>query len=151
MRVAPCFMRFGSFEIFKEEDFHTGRKGPSHGLKNEMMPQMLDFVLKHHYPHIQGPEPYRLLFEEVVQKTAKLVALWQCFGFCHGVLNTDNMSILNLTIDFGPYQFMEYFNPGQISNHSDSDGRYSYENQPQSCKWNLIKLAEALDPFVNLE
>lgn len=69
-----------------------------------------------------------LFFEEVVKRTVKLVALWQCYGFCHGVLNTDNMSILGLTIDYGPYAFMEHFKPSFICNFSDTDGRYSYEN-----------------------
>jgi len=86
-----------------------------------------------------------------VKKSAHLVALWQCFGFCHGVLNTDNMSVLGITIDFGPYAFMEHFNPKFICNHSDKDGRYSYENQPKIVKWNLKKLAEALDPEISKE
>ena len=93
-----------------------------------------------------------MMFEQVVKETAELVALWQCYGFCHGVLNTDNMSILGLTIDYGPYAWMENFNPDFICNHSDRDrGRYRYKNQPGVCKWNLIKLAEALDPVVDIE
>ena len=67
-------------------------------------------------------------YKEICDRTIKLVAMWQCYGFCHGVLNTDNMSILGLTIDYGPYAFMDHFNPQFICNYSDSDGRYSYEN-----------------------
>ena len=77
-----------------------------------------------------------------------MVALWQCYGFCHGVLNTDNMSMLGLTIDYGPYGFMDQFDPKHICNHSDNEGRYRYEAQPEICKWNLGKLAEALDPIL---
>jgi uncharacterized protein YdiU (UPF0061 family) len=73
-----------------------------------------------------------------------MVALWQCYGFCHGVLNTDNMSILGLTIDYGPFGFMEYFDKKHICNHSDQHGLYMYANQPQICKSNLGRLAEAL-------
>ncbi len=81
------------------------------------------------------------MFEEIVSRTAKTVALWQCYGFCHGVLNTDNISILGLTIDYGPYAFMEHFDPAYICNHSDHEGRYRYEAQPEICHWNLEMLA----------
>ena len=91
------------------------------------------------------------MFAEVVNRTAKMVALWQCHGFCHGVLNTDNMSVLGLTIDYGPYAFLDHFNPNFISNASDKQGRYRYEAQPSICRWNLIKFAEALDPIVPLK
>lgn len=68
----------------------------------------------------------QVMFEEIVQRTAKMVALWQCVGFCHGVLNTDNLSVLGLTIDYGPYGFLEHYDPKHICNHSDKEGRYSY-------------------------
>ena len=81
-----------------------------------------------------------------------MVALWQCYGFCHGVLNTDNLSILGVTIDYGPFAWMENFNPDFICNHSDQDrGRYRYKAQPEICKWNLYKLCESLDPIVEIE
>ena len=93
-----------------------------------------------------------MMYDEVVERTAKLAAKWQLYGFCHGVLNTDNMSILGLTIDYGPYGFMEHFDPKHICNHSDLDrGRYKYRDQPEICLWNLIKLAEAMYPLMNLE
>lgn len=92
------------------------------------------------------------MFEKIVKDTAHMAALWQCYGFCHGVLNTDNMSILGLTIDYGPYAWMENFDPDYICNHSDNDhGRYRYKAQPEICKWNLIKLCEALDPTIDLK
>ncbi len=76
------------------------------------------------------------------------MANWQCVGFVHGVLNTDNMSILGLTIDYGPYGFMEYYDPYYVSNGSDRSGRYRYSNQPKICRWNLEKFAEALEPLM---
>ena len=93
----------------------------------------------------------KVMYEEIVKSTAKMVALWQCYGFCHGVLNTDNMSMMGLTIDYGPYGFLEHYDPKFICNHSDDQGRYRYEAQPEICKWNLGKLAEALDPVLNLD
>ena len=140
MRVAPTFMRFGSFEIFLPKDDYTGRHGPSFGLKKNMMPTMLDYLVTNFYPEINAAfsdgsleidttagttdQRHLAMFEEIVSRTAKMAALWQCYGFCHGVLNTDNMSILGLTIDYGPYAFMEHFNPKFICNHSDTEGRY---------------------------
>lgn len=97
-------------------------------------------------------QKYQMMFETIVKDTAELVAKWQCYGFCHGVLNTDNMSVLGLTIDYGPYGWMEHFDPDYICNHSDNDrGRYKYKAQPEICKWNLYKLCEALEPLVDLE
>ena len=155
MRVAPTFMRFGSFEIFRPIDSYTSRSGPSFGKKNDMMPTMLDYVVKNFYTEIRdafenssAEERYLLMFEEIVSRTAKTAAYWQCYGFCHGVLNTDNMSILGLTIDYGPYGFMEHFNPKHICNHSDNEGRYRYEAQPDICEENLMMLADALDPII---
>lgn len=156
-RVAPTFFRFGSFEVFKGMDKLSGSKGPSTGLQGQLMPKMLEFVIKNYFPEIYSTnqndtdQMYFEFYKEVVRRTARLVALWQCYGYCHGVLNTDNMSILGLTIDYGPYAFMEHFNPEFICNYSDKEGRYSYENQPKMVKWNCKKLGEALHPFVNEE
>jgi serine/tyrosine/threonine adenylyltransferase len=159
MRVAPTFMRFGSFEIFLPKDATTKRAGPSHGMEKDMMPGMLEYLVSNFFPEIEstfggaGQESpatkYQVMFEEITQRTARMVAKWQLYGFCHGVLNTDNMSILGLTIDYGPFGFMEHFDPKFICNHSDEDGRYRYEAQPEICKWNLMKLAEALKPMVD--
>ncbi|KAM8861849.1 selenoprotein O1 [Synchiropus picturatus] len=150
LRIAPTFLRFGSFEIFKQQDELTGRQGPSYG-RDEIRGQMLDYVIDMFYPEIQQNHQDQVerivaFFREVVRRTARLVAQWQCVGFCHGVLNTDNMSILGLTLDYGPYGFMDRFDPDFICNASDNSGRYSYKAQPAICRWNLMKLAEALDP-----
>ena len=125
-------------------------------MKDQMLPPMLDYLIKNFYKEIdesfQGEENAQMraqvMYEELVKSTAKMVALWQCYGFCHGVLNTDNLSMLGLTIDYGPYGFLEHFDPKFICNNSDDQGRYRYEAQPQICKWNLNKLASALDPVV---
>ena len=156
MRVAPTFLRFGSFEIFLPTDSQTGRPGSSNGLKDQMMPPMLDYIIENFYQEINAAfnsqeERYEAMFEEVCKRTAAMVAKWQLVGFCHGVLNTDNMSILGLTIDYGPFGFLDHFDPKHICNHSDDSGRYRYEAQPEICLWNLIKLAEALNPIVKLE
>uniref|UniRef100_A0AAR2IWJ1 Selenoprotein O n=1 Tax=Pygocentrus nattereri TaxID=42514 RepID=A0AAR2IWJ1_PYGNA len=150
LRIAPTFIRFGSFEIFKQADEFTGRQGPSYG-RDEIRTQMLDYVIETFYPEIQQNhsdpvERNTAFFREVMLRTARLVAQWQCVGFCHGVLNTDNMSILGLTLDYGPFGFMDRFDPDFICNASDNSGRYSYQAQPAICRWNLARLAEALSP-----
>ncbi|KFV96062.1 Selenoprotein O, partial [Eurypyga helias] len=156
LRIASTFIRFGSFEIFKPPDEYTGRKGPSVN-RNDIRIQMLDYVISTFYPEIQ--EAYSdssiqrnaAFFKELTKRTARLVAEWQCVGFCHGVLNTDNMSIVGLTIDYGPFGFMDRYDPEHICNGSDNTGRYAYNKQPEICKWNLGKLAEALVPELPLE
>lgn len=138
-RAAPTFMRFGSFEIFKKSDFNTGHSGPSEGLESEMLPKMLDYIIKFHYTKEfenfknenvyeadKNKEKFKRLLELVCERTALLAAYWQAYGFCHGVLNTDNMSIVGLTIDYGPYGFLEFYDNLFISNHSDKYGRYAY-------------------------
>jgi uncharacterized protein YdiU (UPF0061 family) len=131
-RIAPSFFRFGSFEIFKGYDSLSGSKGPSVGLEKEMLPTMLEYLAKHHFKPLwdefekDNHELYSNMFRLIVVRTAVLAAYWQSYGFCHGVLNTDNMSILGLTIDFGPFGFLEYCDPTFICNHSDRNGRYSY-------------------------
>uniref|UniRef100_A0A5F8GZG3 Selenoprotein O n=1 Tax=Monodelphis domestica TaxID=13616 RepID=A0A5F8GZG3_MONDO len=150
------FSRFGSFEIFKPPDEHTGRKGPSVG-RNDIRVQMLDYVIGSFYPEIQAAHARDSMqrnlafFREITRRTARLVADWQCVGFCHGVLNTDNMSIVGLTIDYGPFGFMDRYDPDHVCNSSDTTGRYAYSKQPEVCKWNLRKLAEALVPELPLE
>lgn len=155
-RMAPTFLRFGSFEIFKERDPKTQRVGPSAG-NNELRVRMLEFAIESYYPSIANAHPagsparYAEFYREVVRRTARLVASWQTVGWVHGVLNTDNMSILGLTIDYGPFGFMEHFDQDFIPNGSDGSGRYSYKNQPTICRWNLEKFAEALDPALPLD
>lgn len=151
-RIAQSFLRFGSFEIFKLMDPETGRRGPSLG-RNDILKDLADYSIEMLYPDIHNAtdDPvfrYKMFYKEVVLKTAKLVALWQSVGFCHGVLNTDNMSIVGLTLDYGPFGFLDIYNPDHICNSSDDGGRYSYSNQPKICAWNLFKFAEALSPLV---
>ncbi|CAH2278204.1 Hypothetical predicted protein [Pelobates cultripes] len=156
LRIAPTFLRFGSFEIFKETDEFTGRRGPSVN-RNDIRIQMIDYVISTFYPDIQNThaehkiERNAAFFREITRRTARLVAEWQCVGFCHGVLNTDNMSIVGITIDYGPYGFMDRYDPDHICNGSDNMGRYAYNKQPEICKWNLGKLAESLVPELPVE
>ncbi|KAM3925321.1 protein adenylyltransferase SelO, mitochondrial [Leptodactylus fuscus] len=156
LRVAPTFLRFGSFEIFKPTDEYTGRHGPSVN-RNDIRIQMLDYVINTFYPDIReqysesNTERNAAFFREITKRTARMVAEWQCVGFCHGVLNTDNMSIVGVTIDYGPYGFLDRYDPEHICNGSDNMGRYTYNKQPEICKWNLGKLAEALVPELPLD
>ncbi len=138
-RVAPSFIRFGHFEHFS----HTGQ--------HEHLRTLADFVIDQFYPACRevGGNPYAALLEAVSARTAELVAQWQAVGFCHGVMNTDNMSILGLTIDYGPFQFLDAFNPGHICNHSDTGGRYAYNRQPNIAYWNLFALGQALLPLMD--
>lgn len=109
--------------------------------------QVVDFVLEHHFRDIE-PNNYLELFRRIVAESASLVAKWAAVGFVHGVLNTDNMSLLSITIDYGPYGFLDSYDPHFVPNHSDDEGRYSYENQSKIFKWNLACLARALAPLV---
>jgi uncharacterized protein YdiU (UPF0061 family) len=137
-RTAPSFIRFGHFEHF------------SHQGQHEELRQLADFVIEHFYPGCrQAPgNPYAALLRAVSERTAALLAQWQSVGFCHGVMNTDNMSILGLTIDYGPFQFLDAFVPGHICNHSDSSGRYAFNRQPNIAHWNLFALGQALLPLM---
>jgi len=135
-RVAESHIRFGHFEFFAANG------------QNENVKKLADFVIKHHMPEVDK-ENYLDLFKEVVRSTALMIARWQAQGFAHGVMNTDNMSIIGLTIDYGPFSFMETYNPGFICNHSDTQGRYSFEKQPSVALWNLHRLADALKSLVN--
>ncbi|MBY0558000.1 MAG: YdiU family protein, partial [Burkholderiaceae bacterium] len=138
VRMAPSFVRFGSFEHWYY------RKQPAE------LKILADYVIARFYPALQAQEnPYAALLGEVSQSTARLMAHWQCVGFMHGVMNTDNMSILGLTLDYGPFGFMESFDPEHICNHTDQNGRYSYANQPQIGHWNCYALAQALMPLID--
>ena len=137
-RVAPSFIRFGHFEHFAHTAENTGA-----------LKELADFVISTCYPHcLELPQPFIGLLEAVTRKTAELMAHWQAVGFCHGVMNTDNMSILGLTIDYGPYGFLDAFDPGHVCNHSDHQGRYAYARQPNAAFWNLHALAQGLLPLI---
>jgi uncharacterized protein YdiU (UPF0061 family) len=139
-RAAPSFLRFGHFEHF----CHHVRDGDFSALR-----QLADFVIDHHYPHCRdAAQPVAALLAEVAQRTAVMIAGWQAVGFCHGVMNTDNLSVLGLTIDYGPFGFLDGFDPMHICNHSDEQGRYAYARQPQVAYWNLHALAQALVPLI---
>ena len=134
-RVAPSFIRFGHFE-------HFAHHGPIEQLRT-----LVDYVIRHYYPECaDAPQPALALLGAVSRRTARLMAQWQAVGFCHGVMNTDNMSILGLTIDYGPFGFLDAFDPGHVCNHSDTQGRYAFARQPGVAFWNLHALAHALMP-----
>jgi uncharacterized protein YdiU (UPF0061 family) len=140
-RLAPSFIRFGHFEHFSYSDQHAALKA------------LADFVIDAFYPGCRAGagfsgNPYAALLAAVSTRTAAMVAQWQAVGFCHGVMNTDNMSILGLTMDYGPFQFLDAFDPNHICNHSDDRGRYAYNKQPNIAYWNLFWLAQALLPLI---
>ncbi|MBT5784452.1 MAG: YdiU family protein [Candidatus Thioglobus sp.] len=137
MRVAPSHVRFGHFELFAS-------RGQTAQVK-----QLADFVIEHYYPHCQGESRYVDFFNEVVKHTAVMIARWQAQGFSHGVMNTDNMSILGLTIDYGPFGFLETYNPKFVCNHSDHEGRYAFEQQPGIALWNLARLGDSLESLID--
>ena len=140
MRIAESHVRFGHFEHVYY------RREP------EKVRQLADYVIRHHWPHLQDDDDkYRLWIRDVVTRTARLIARWQTVGFAHGVMNTDNMSILGLTLDYGPFGFLDDWQPGFICNHSDHQGRYSFDNQPAVALWNLQRLAQTLSPFIAAE
>ncbi|RYE74855.1 MAG: YdiU family protein [Oxalobacteraceae bacterium] len=136
-RMAPSFVRFGSFEHW----FYQG--------KEDELKLLADYVISRCYPELQGhAHPYKALLGEVTRRTAEMIAWWQSVGFMHGVMNTDNMSILGLTLDYGPFGFMEAFDPRHICNHTDQQGRYAYSMQPQIGNWNCHALGQALLPLI---
>ncbi len=124
-RVAKSFLRFGHFEHF------------SYNEQYPQLQQLADYTIDRYYPECRGSDqfagnPYALLLQQrVSERTAVMVAHWQAVGFCHGVMNTDNMSMLGLTIDYGPFQFLDGYHPGHICNHSDHQGRYALQQATQ--------------------
>ncbi|MGB3606512.1 MAG: YdiU family protein [Psychroserpens sp.] len=138
-RVSPSFLRFGSFEIFAARQDHKTLK------------TLVDYTITHHFPHLGTPSKvsYIQFFAEVSERTLNMIVHWQRVGFVHGVMNTDNMSILGLTIDYGPYGWLEGFDFGWTPNTTDSQNkRYRYGNQPNIGLWNLYQLANALYPLI---
>ncbi|MDP3637351.1 MAG: YdiU family protein, partial [Azonexus sp.] len=136
-RVAPGFVRFGSFEHWSSRD------------KPLELQQLADYVIDTFRPECRAEaNPYDALLRDVSRRTGELMAHWMAVGFMHGVMNTDNMSILGLTLDYGPFGFMEAFDAGHICNHSDHQGRYTYRNQPHVGQWNLYRLADAFLPLI---
>ena len=138
-RVAPSFLRFGSYEIFTARGDITTLK------------TLADYTIYNHFPHLGAPsvDTYIAWFDEVCQRTAELMAHWMRVGFVHGVMNTDNMSILGLTIDYGPYGWLEDYDPDWTPNTTDAGARrYRFGHQAQVAQWNLTQLANALYPLI---
>ena len=141
LRLARSWFRIGSLEILQREgDVDNLRK-------------VVDFTLAHCYPQLPPPSSstYVELFRRIVDESTALVANWTAVGFAHGVLNTDNMSLLSVTIDYGPFGFLDAYDPSFVPNHSDDEGRYSFANQAPVFKWNLASLARALSPLLDAE
>ncbi|MBE8190550.1 MAG: YdiU family protein [Candidatus Thioglobus sp.] len=137
LRTAPSHIRFGHFELF-------AARGQVAQIK-----QLADFIIKNYYPDCQGKNRYVDFLNEVTKRTALMISHWQAQGFTHGVMNTDNMSILALTLDYGPFGFMETYNPGLVCNHSDHEGRYAFDQQPGVALWNLARLADSLASLID--
>ncbi len=142
-RAAPSFTRFGSFQIF------TSRG------EIDVLRQFVDFTIRTDFPHLikidrqLDKELYLEWFEEVCRTTAEMIVHWQRVGFVHGVMNTDNMSILGLTIDYGPYGWLDDYNPDWTPNTTDiTERRYRYSQQPEIALWNLVQLANAIYPLI---
>ncbi len=134
-RVAPSFIRFGHFELFASRG------------ETALLRQLIDFTIDNYFPHIDATGDARIVawFAEVCARTARMVAAWMRVGFVHGVMNTDNMSILGLTIDYGPYGWVDNFDPGWTPNTTDAAGkRYCFGRQPGVAQWNLARLGDAL-------
>ncbi len=138
-RVSKSFIRFGNFQIFASRNDLTNLR------------MLLNYTINHYYPHIKGNDKDRYIqfFQEVSQRTAQLMIEWQRVGFVHGVMNTDNMSILGETIDYGPYGWLDNYDPDWTPNTTDNTHkRYRYSNQPYIAQWNLAQLANALYPVI---
>ena len=139
-RIAASHIRVGTFEW-----------AAAHGDRVALQ-ALADYTLRRHYPELVAAEvPYLALLEAVMERQARLIAQWQCVGFIHGVMNTDNMALSGETIDYGPCAFMDAFDPATVFSSIDRNGRYAYGNQPQIAQWNLARLAEALLPLLHAD
>ncbi len=140
IRMAPTHVRFGNFQVLA-----------ARGL-TERITELAEYVIRHHHPELAGlPDRYQRWLGIVVERTADLMAAWMAVGFAHGVMNTDNMSVLGLTLDYGPYGFLEETEPGLICNHSDHEGRYAFDQQPAVGLWNVARFAESLLDLISID
>jgi len=140
VRMSESHVRFGTFEVFYY------RRQP------ERIRELADYVIANHFTELAGAEDkYRQFLIEVTRRTARLVAKWQAVGFAHGVMNTDNMSVLGLTLDYGPFGFLDDYHAGFICNHSDYSGRYAFDQQPAVGLWNASRLAQTLVNLITVE
>lgn len=137
LRTARTHIRFGHFEHF----FYTNQI--------DELKLLADKVIEWYLPDCKDQQnPYAAMFHHIVTRTAEMIAWWQAYGFAHGVMNTDNMSILGETFDYGPFGFLDDYEPGYICNHSDYQGRYAFDQQPRIALWNLSALAHSLSPLI---
>ncbi|QLG71074.1 hypothetical protein HG535_0B01120 [Zygotorulaspora mrakii] len=165
-RVAPSWLRLGSFDLFRwkpdlkgllkltdytiNEVFSHGKEFPKNLSINIFKKDFFPYEDEAPRPinTIEGVTQYDLLFRHVARKNANCVAYWQAYGFLNGVLNTDNVSIMGLSMDFGPFNFLDKYQPNYTPNHDDILGRYSYENQPAVIWWNIIQFAQSLSILI---
>jgi uncharacterized protein YdiU (UPF0061 family) len=139
-RLAPSFIRIGHFEHYAANELHA------------RLQELAAYLIEVHYPECQSSNtPYLALFQAISARNAERVAQWQAVGFCHGVLNSDNISALGLTMDYGPFGFLDHTVLDHICNHTDSGGRYAYHRQPKIMHWNMACLANAMVPLVERE
>ncbi|KAI8441829.1 hypothetical protein MSG28_005515 [Choristoneura fumiferana] len=140
-RVCRAWYRLGSIEILDK------RREPA------LMRTLVEFIIKHHFPSIDVEDEDRFVkwYTEVAHRNLDMVATWQGVGFTHGVLNTDNVSVLGVTIDYGPYGFIDHYYESYVPNTSDDMGRYAFNRQPQILLWNLEKFALALEPILSAD
>lgn len=140
IRTAPSHIRFGHFEYY----YYSG---DSAALK-----RLFEHTFIHHFPDaLSHNNPHQALLKAIVLRTARMIALWQAYGFVHGVMNTDNMSVHGITFDFGPYAFMDNFVSNAVFNHTDHQGRYAFDRQPGVALWNLNALAQAFSQYCDTE
>ncbi|MDT0595690.1 YdiU family protein [Aestuariibacter sp. P117] len=140
IRTCPSHIRFGHFEYF----FHNG--------EFEKLDALFEYCFKYHFAHLADTEnPHLALLSEICSTSARMIAHWQAYGFNHGVMNTDNMSIHGITFDYGPYAFLDDFISNYICNKSDHSGRYAFEQQPSIGLWNLNALAHAFSRYLSID
>ncbi len=138
VRMSPSHVRFGNFEYF----FYTQQL--------EHLKTLADYVIAGFYPELaEEKNPYLSLLQNIIKRTAELIAHWQAVGFSHGVMNSDNMSVLGLTLDYGPYGFLDQYDPDFICNHSDHQGRYAFNKQPEIGLFNASCFAQAILPLLD--
>ena len=138
LRLAKSWFRIGSLEILSKNG------------EIDLLADLADFFIEQHFPSISPTDPDRYLsfYNEVVTGTAELIARWQSVGFTHGVCNTDNFSLISITIDYGPFRFMDEYDPNMVPNTSDDEHRYSYRRQPDAGRYNLDRLRQAMLPLI---
>lgn len=140
IRTAPSHIRFGHFEYYFYAQQH------------DKLEQLMDYTIANHFSECANANnPYAELLRQITLRTARMIALWQCHGFVHGVMNTDNMSIHGITFDYGPYAFMDYYDSNAVFNHTDQGGRYAYDQQPGIALWNLNALAHAFSSHCSID